>query len=313
MLRFSIQIPGAPDLATWVDKMRRAEDAGFYSVSVPDHLGPSLPQLAPMVALAAAAPMTSTIRLAVTVLDNDFRHPVMVAKEAATLDLLSNGRLDLGMGAGWLEEDYTKTGVAGWDPPGVRVGRLAESIRLLRQLLTGDPVTFDGEYYQVRDFRSFPTPLQAPLPLIVGGRNRRMLRLAASDAQIVSILPASSPDGNSLAGFERQLAWIREGGGLEREDLMLGLRIPFGEISGPGQTRVEAVERFAQARQLPAEEVMESPFCLVGDLQSVKDHLVGLHERYGVGYVTVSEDLAWQVAPVVGDLAREATRGESGG
>ena len=179
-MRFSIQIPGAPDLAAWLDKMRRAEDAGFYSVSVPDHLGPSLPQLAPMVALAAAAPMTSTIRLAVTVLDNDFRHPVMVAKEAATLDVLSSGRLDLGMGAGWLEEDYTRTGVAGWDPAGVRVGRLAESIRLLRQLLTGDPVTFYGEYYHVHEFRSFPVPVQAPLPLIVGGRNRRMLRLAAT-------------------------------------------------------------------------------------------------------------------------------------
>src|ERR1700736_3542102 len=130
---FSIQIPGAPDMAGWVDKVRRAEDCGFYSVSIPDHLGPSLPQLAPLVALAAAAPVTSSIRLAVTVLDNDFRHPVMLAKEVATLDLLSGGRVDMGLGAGWLEEDYTKTGVASWDDAGTRVSRLFESIALIRQ------------------------------------------------------------------------------------------------------------------------------------------------------------------------------------
>src|SRR6202012_5561963 len=101
-LRFSVQIPRAGDQRDWLDKVTRAEDAGFYSVSIPDHLGPSLPQLAPLVALAAAASVTERIRLAVTVLDNDFRHPVMLAKEIATLDVLSEGRVDMGLGAGWL-------------------------------------------------------------------------------------------------------------------------------------------------------------------------------------------------------------------
>src|SRR3984957_1254240 len=131
-MRLSIQIPGAPDLGGWTDKVRRADDLGFYSISVPDHLGPSLPQLAPLVALASAAAVSSRLRLAITVLDNDFRHPVMVAKEIATLDVLSNGRVDMGIGAGWLEEDYTKTGVAVWDAPATRVSRLFESIGLLR-------------------------------------------------------------------------------------------------------------------------------------------------------------------------------------
>jgi probable F420-dependent oxidoreductase len=311
VLRFSIQIPGAPDAASWAEKMRRAEDDGFYSVSVPDHLGPSLPQLAPMVALAAAAPRTTTIRLAVTVLDNDFRHPVMVAKEAATLDLLSSGRLDLGLGAGWLEEDYTKTGLTDWDPPGVRVGRLIESIQLLRHLLTGDTVNFDGEHYHVHDFQSYPAAVQTPIPLIIGGRGRRVLSLAAREAQIVSILPAASPGGNSLAGFERQLEWIRQAGGLARPDLMVGLRIPQGEITGAGQSRRETAARFAESRGLSTDEVLGSPFCLVGDLSSVNDHLVELHERYGVAYVTLSEDLGWQVAPLVRELATTGPRGES--
>jgi probable F420-dependent oxidoreductase len=187
-IRFSIQIPGAENLASWTDKVRRAEDSGFYSVSVPDHLGPSMPQLAPMVALGAAAAVTSRLRLAITVLDNDFRHPVMVAKEIATLDLLSGGRVDMGMGAGWLEEDYAKTGVARWDPPGTRVGRLIESVALVKQLLGGEPVTFEGEHYHVEDFQSFPRPVQSPVPLLIGGGGRRILSMAAREANIISVL-----------------------------------------------------------------------------------------------------------------------------
>src|SRR3984957_18113221 len=151
-IRFSIQMPDATDVAAWTEKVRRAEDNGFYSVSIPDHLTPTLPQLAPLVALGAAAMVTSRVRLAVTVLDNDFRHPVMLAKEIATLDLLSEGRVDMGLGAGWLPEGYTRTGVAAGAPPGQRVGRLFESIDLLRQLFGGKPVTFKGEHYQVEDF-----------------------------------------------------------------------------------------------------------------------------------------------------------------
>src|SRR5215213_9499975 len=114
-------MPLGSSAASWAEKVRRAEDLGFYSISVPDHLGPSLPQLAPLIALALAAALTTRLRLAITVLNNDFRHPVMLAKEIATLDLLSGGRVDLGMGAGWLEEDYTKTGIATWDAPNVRL------------------------------------------------------------------------------------------------------------------------------------------------------------------------------------------------
>jgi probable F420-dependent oxidoreductase len=301
-LHFSIQIPGAPDLPGWVDKVRRAEDWGFYSVSVPDHLGPSLPQLAPLVALAAAAPVTSSIRLAVTVLDNDFRHPVMVAKEIASLDLLSGGRVDMGLGAGWLEEDYTKTGVANWDAPAVRVGRLIESVQLTKQLLRGQTVTFAGEHYHVHDFRSYPRPVQSPVPLIIGGRGQRMLRMAAREAQIISILPAAGPGGDTRAGFEKQLGWIQAAGGTGRPDLMVGVRIPFGEITGAGQSSEAAADSFGRPRGLSAEEVRQSPFSLVGDLSRVRDHLRELYQRDGVSYFTLSEDLGWAIAPIVGEL-----------
>jgi probable F420-dependent oxidoreductase len=302
-IRFSIQIPDAADARAWADKARRADDLGFYSISVPDHLGPSLPQLAPLVALASAAAVTSRLRLAVTVLDNDFRHPVMLAKEIATLDVLSSGRVDMGLGAGWLEEDYTRTGVTTWDPPATRVDRLFESVSVLRLLFSGEPVTFPGMHYQVTEFRSHPSPVQNPVPLMIGGRGPRMLSFAAREAQIVSVLAATGEGGNRLAGFERQLRWISEAGGASRSDLLLGIRIPFGELVASGSSPLAAAERFGSRFGMTASEVLASPFLLVGDRSGIHDHLVEIAERFGISYVTVSEDLAWQISPIIEGLS----------
>ena len=302
-------MPNAPDLRGWTDKVRRAEDEGFYSVSVPDHLGMSLPQLAqlaPLVALAAAATVTSRVRLATTVLDNDFRHPVMLAKEIATLDLLSNGRVDLGIGAGWLVEDYTRTGIANWDAPGVRVDRLFEAISLLRQLLAGGEVTFKGRFYQVEAFESYPSPVQQPVPLMLGGGGKRMLAKAAAEAQIVSVMVRHHGDSDArLAAFDEQLRWIQEARGADR-DLMVGVRILFGAVGSAGESRQAVAERVAgvgAGSRLSADEVVSSPFGLVGDLSAIKDHLLAVHARFGLSYFTVSEDLAWEIAPVVREFA----------
>ncbi|MCU1345761.1 MAG: putative oxidoreductase [Acidimicrobiia bacterium] len=303
-MRFSIQMPNAPDLATWTAKVRRAESHGFYSVSVPDHLGPSLPQLAPLVALAAAAAVTSTVRLAVTVLDNDFRHPVMLAKEIATLDLLSNGRVDMGLGAGWLEQDYTLTGVAAWDPPGRRVDRLIESIALMRQLLSGDIVNFSGDHYNVTDFQSYPRPVQSPIPLMIGGGGQRMLTMAAQQANIISILvKMNGPFDARRASFEQQLSWITDASAHRRDEVTLGIRVLFGEVAPAGQSRRQVADRIAAEHGTDAHEVLESPFWLAGDLPGIKDHLLDMRSRYGLSYFTVSEDLAWQIAPLVEELA----------
>jgi probable F420-dependent oxidoreductase len=312
-VRFSIQIPLAPDMASWRDKVRRAQDEGFYSVSVPDHLSPSLPQLAPLVALSAAAALTDRIRLAVTVLDNDFRHPVMVAKEIATLDLLSDGRLDIGLGAGWLEEDYTKSGVGSFDPPATRVDRLFESIDLLGQLLNGEEVTFDGRFYRVEGFRSSPLPRQSPIPLMIGARGRRMLTAAARRAQIVSILASFGPAADQLETFEEQLGWIEAAGGRRRSDLSVGVRIPFGQVVGPGQSGRAAAADFAERTGATVEEVVASPFSLVGDLAMVKEQLLRLRDRYGISYVTLSEEMAWALGPLVAELGERPEVAHRGG
>jgi len=301
-IRFSIQIPWADSGRAWAEKVRRADDLGFYSVSVPDHLGPSLPQLAPLVALAHAAATTTRLRLAVTVLDNDFRHPVMLAKEIATLDLLSGGRVDMGMGAGWLEEDYTKTGVADWDAPAVRVGRLFESVALLRELFGRPAVNFKGEHYQVHDFEAFPRPIQSPVPLMIGARGKRMLSFAAKEAQIISILAATTAGGNRLAGFEQQLRWIEEAGGRDRADLLLGIRIPGGQVAGPGESGPAVAAAYASRIGMPVEDLLASPFSVVGDLPMIRDHLVEVAETYGTTYMTFSEAQAWDIAPIIEEL-----------
>jgi probable F420-dependent oxidoreductase len=300
-IRFSIQIPGAADAEAWTEKLRRAEDLGFYSVSVPDHLSPELPQLAPFAALAAASMVTSRVRLAITVLNNDFRHPVVVAKEVATLDVLSGGRVDLGLGAGWLPADYIASGIRSWDPAGERVSRLEEAIALLRQLLSGEQVTFKGDHYQVTEFVSHPRPVQGSVPLMIGGSGRRMLTLAARQADIISIIVNNPNADSSLTAFGERVAWITDASD-GRPDLTLGLRVVMGAVSDSASTREEAAARIASARGVPVSEVLDSPFVLVGDRSAIRDRVAELHERFGISYFTLSEDFAWQVSDLVGEM-----------
>ena len=301
-IRFSVQIPGTADVAAWQDKVRRAEDQGFYSVSVPDHLSPELPQLAPLVALTAAAMVTSRLRLAVTVLNNDFRHPVMLAKEVATLDQFSGGRLDVGLGSGWLPADYSSSGVRSFDPPGERVARLEESLTLLSELLAGGEVTFQGTHYEVANFRSYPVPAQAHVPIMIGGAGRRMLTLAARTADIVSVVVNNPRVDSSLKAFEERIGWIKDATPSQHQAPILGLRIVMGVLvdgASPGR----AAEEMAARRGVSVEEALDSPFVMVGDLAAVKDRIVQLHEEFGVSYFTVSEDFGWQLGDLVAELS----------
>jgi probable F420-dependent oxidoreductase len=302
-MRFSIQIPGTADVAAWTEKVRRAEDHGFFSVSVPDHLSPELPQLAPLVALTAAAMVTSRLRLAVTVLNNDFRHPVILAKEIATLDRFSDGRLDVGLGSGWLTADYSSSGIRSFDPAPIRVSRLEESLSLLRELLSGQEVTFDGQHYQLSKFASYPTPAQARVPIIVGGSGRRMLTMAARHADIVSIVVNNPDVDSSTRAFKERVEWITEAAPSDRPQAVLGLRIVMGDVVANATSLGFTAERMASRRGISVEELLDSPFVIVGELPAVKDRILELHERFGVSYFTLSEDFAWQLGDLVAELS----------
>jgi probable F420-dependent oxidoreductase len=182
--RFGVNVGRAGSRAEWAEKARKLEDLGYSALTVPDHLADLL---APMPALVSAAAATQRLRVGTNVLNNDFRHPVLVAREAATVDLLTEGRLQLGLGAGHMQAEYDQAGVR-FDAGGIRVERLAEAVAIVKGLLKGEPVTFAGRYYRVTGHAIHPLPLQRPHPpLLIGGNGRRLLTLAAKEADIVGL------------------------------------------------------------------------------------------------------------------------------
>ena len=211
--RFGVSMWGAGSRDEWRDKARRAEAAGFDTMLVADHLTDGM--FPPLTALVAAAEATDRLRLGTLVVNNDFRHPVVLAREAATVDLLTGGRLELGLGAGHMRHEYDEAGLR-FDPPAVRVARMAESAAIIRQLLAGDEVTVVGEHYQVHGHRCFPQPLQRPVPLLIGGNGRRVLETAGRLADIVGFTGFSQVEGErnvnpthfTDAGLADQVDWV---------------------------------------------------------------------------------------------------------
>ena len=224
--RFALQASGAASPAAWRDLARKAEDLGYSTLYVPDHLDD---QWAPMVALTVAAEATTTLRVGTLVLDNDFRHPLVLAKEAATLDVVTGGRFEFGMGAGWLTTDYEQSGIP-MELPSVRVARLAESLEIMRTLWRTGSATFSGEHYRVEDAVASPAPVTpGGPPLVIGGGSRRILTLAGQYAEIVSIVPslAAGYIGPEVAAesvvekYADRVRWAREAAGERADDLEL--------------------------------------------------------------------------------------------
>jgi probable F420-dependent oxidoreductase len=163
--RFGVQISNAASAAAWRDKARKLEDLGYSTLFMPDHFGE---ELAPLPAIAMAAAHTTTLKIGALVFDNDYKHPAILAKECATIDLLCDGRLELGIGAGWMKTDYDALGLD-YDPPAVRVDRFEEALHVIKQCFTGEKFSFTGEHYRITDYASHPKPAQAHLPILVGG------------------------------------------------------------------------------------------------------------------------------------------------
>lgn len=296
----------------WVTKARQAEDYGYATLLIRDHFiqEPFGDQLAPMIALMAAANVTKSLRVGSLVLDNDYRHPVMLAKEAATLDLLSDGRFELGIGAGWLRSEYEHAGMI-FEPPGVRVSRLAEAIHVLKGLFADQPLTFAGNHYRITDLNGFPKPLQRPHPpILVGAGSKRMLALAAQEANIVGILPKALPNGTISeeiterlsATIAQKVEWIRQAAGERFNELELNMVItPI--FTEQRRQRAEQLMRERGWRDIPVEHVLDMPSIFIGTLDQIVEDLQWRREQYGFSYFVVSDASMEAFAPVVSRLA----------
>jgi probable F420-dependent oxidoreductase len=295
-----------------LDTAHRAEALGYSTLLLRDHVvaEPFGDQLAPLVTLMAVAGATRTLRVGSLVLNNDYRHPVVLAKEAATLDLLSGGRFELGIGAGWLRDEYERAGMP-FDPPAVRVGRLEESLQVLKGLLAGPALTFKGEHYTVDGIAGFPVPVQRPhLPILVGAGSRRMLGIAGRQADIVGILPRALPEGTisgelserSPQHVARKVEWVEQAA--EQRSRQVELSMVLSVALG-GDHR-QAAERLAvqQGWGAPAGElVLEMPSVAAGPAERVVEQLRVRRDRYGFSYLVVADGDMDTFAPVVERLA----------
>ncbi|WUI03819.1 TIGR03621 family F420-dependent LLM class oxidoreductase [Spirillospora sp. NBC_00431] len=287
---------------------RRAEDLGYDVLVLRDHFvtEPFGDQLAPMVALASAASATSTLRLGTMVLANDYRHPVMLAKEAATLDHLSGGRFELGIGAGWLREEYEAAGMP-FDEAGVRVGRLEESLRILRGLLTGQKTAFAGEHYRVDGLTVFPPPARRPPPIVVGAGSRRMLGLGGRYADTVGVLPRALPDGTISdeiterlpETIARKVGRVREAaeaaGGRDVE-LSMMVTPTFGPDPRAAAARIAVLRGWGASS---TDLVLGMPSQFVGPSEHIAEQMITRRDRYGFTYYQVPDAVMEEFAPVI--------------
>jgi probable F420-dependent oxidoreductase len=284
--------------AAWRDEIRRIEDLGFHSISVSDHFTNGW-ALDPLVAMTVAAEATTHLRLLGMVFCNDFRHPVMLHKSMANLDVFSGGRVELGLGAGWLRDDHDAAGLP-FDAPTVRVDRLAEAIDVIVGLFGDDPVTYAGKHYRITDLSGLPKPVQRPHPpLLVGGGSRRVLELAGRTADIIGINPRLAPDVDPLAAvaemsaerMDRKVAWARaaaQAAGRDPRSLDFQLRLFDVRVSHRG---VEHRSTSSHAANATPEALAGSPSVLHGSLDECVDKLLALRARFGINYIHLGSNL----------------------
>jgi probable F420-dependent oxidoreductase len=304
--RFGIQLSAAESASAWTELAREAESLGYSSLFVPDHFGD---QLSPGPALVAAAAATTELRVGTLVLDNDYKHPVVTAKEMASIDLLSDGRLELGIGAGWMASDYEQSGMP-MDDAATRVDRLAEGLAVLKGLLAPGPFSFQGKHYQVADLDGQPLPVQRPHPpIIIGGGGPRVLALAAREADIVGINPAvrsgrvdgaAARDGAADV-TDRKLGWVRDAAGDRYDDIELQALLFAFVVTDDRQGTLETM---APLFGLEPGDVADYPHALIGTVDQIVEDLEARRERWDLSYVVVQgPDAMRAAAPVVARLA----------
>jgi probable F420-dependent oxidoreductase len=304
--RFGITSNGASSAIEWKRKVEQIEGLGYSTLLVPDHF---IEQIATIPALATAAACTTTLRVGSIVCGNDFRHPIMLAKEAATIDMLSNGRFELGIGAGWLKAEYDAIGIP-FDPPGKRVGRFEEAVQVIKLYFQDKPLMYDGEFYQIQGgqgLERIPNTVQKPYPpILIGAGGRRMLSIAAREADIIGLsikvhANGSGPDPSDIATtLNQKLEWIRAEAGERFDDIEFNIQTWAVVIT---EDREQAAKQLAKNFPLPVELLLNIPYLLIGTKEEIVDQIENYRVRYGISYFSVFDRHVEEFAPVVACLA----------
>ena len=305
--RFGVQVSKASTAQDWAELARRAEGAGYDVLTMPDHF---TDQLAPMPALMAAASATTTLRVGALVFDNDYKHPVVLAKELATMDVLSDGRTEIGLGAGWMISDYEEAGIQ-YDSPKVRIDRFIEGLAIIKGVMRPGPFSFSGDHYTVTNYEGHPKPVQQPLPpILIGGGGKRVLTFAAREADIIGIngtltagvvgpealstMTAESVDEkvNIVADAARAAGRV--------SDIEMNIRTFFVKVT---DNRDATVDGISQMFGVSREMIDASPFALIGSVESCIEQLLERREKWGFSYTIVGAENIDECAPIVAALS----------
>jgi probable F420-dependent oxidoreductase len=295
----------------WRDHVRKMETLGYDIMLMRDHFLPDVfgDTFGPIAALMSAADATSTLRVGSMVICNDFRHPAVLAKEVATIDFLSGGRFELGLGAGWMRAEYDQMGIE-FDQPGLRIERLEESVQVIRGLLAEHPFTYEGSHYQIKGINGFPKPTQMRVPIMIGGGNKRILNLAGRVADIVGILVTNvasgvvinDPHGRSAESVLQRIEWVKEGAGERFDDIELNSAADVVITDD----RRSATETFIEQhgwQGISVEQVWDMPSVFIGTVDQIVDEMCARREIFGFSYYWVSDALREDFAPVVAQLS----------
>jgi probable F420-dependent oxidoreductase len=302
-IRFATQSGGQPTGAEWLARAKRLEDMGYATLAMPDHMVGGA--WSNMPALGAAAAVTTSLRLGNLVIDNDFRNPVVLAREFATLDVISNGRVEIGLGAGWFDRDYQSTGIP-FDRGRIRVARLAEAVTLMKRLFTEEEVSFEGTYYRTTKSECRPKTVQQPRPpILIAAGGPQILKLAGREAEIVAVIPPgagvrpSAPDDAAAAGVRRQLDLVRHAAGPRFDEIELSC---FLDVTLTDE-RDRTIAELAEKAKIDPAVLGASVYRGIGTLDQVREHIIRVRRETGITYFCLRGPHVEELAPVVRDLS----------